>query len=67
MHFRNKIEDCQRLETNIGIEDQDIQSFVIRVLKARQAQSDNQDQGKMFLLIDDFDIPLLQAMANGYI
>ena len=59
MHFRNKIEDCQRLETNIGIEDEDIKSFVIRVLKARQTQSNHQDQGQMFLLIDDFDIPLL--------
>ena len=63
MHFRNNVPDCQKLEVNIGISDEDVEGFMVRVLKA----SASGEKKRIYLMIDDFDLPLLRAAADGYI
>jgi len=34
MHIRTNVKDCERLEVGVGVDDDEISTFVIRLLKA---------------------------------
>lgn len=61
-HLRNNMEACEKFCVGIGIEDGEIATFIERLLVEVTSQN-----SRVFLLIDNFDLPLLQASADGYI
>jgi len=65
MYMRNSVEVCEKYEVGVGIEDDEIGSFFERMIEAACAKKERGT--KVWLLIDDFDGPLLHAASNGFI
>lgn len=68
-HLRSKVADCQKLEVSAGITEDDVSSFLSRLISAKLAtmRTSEQERAMIFLIIDDFDLPLLLATEGKYI
>lgn len=64
MHIRTKVFDCERLEVGVGVDDEEVQTFLFRLLSACIAKKPS---SLVCLLIDDFDLPLIVAAQNGFL
>jgi hypothetical protein len=39
MHVRNRVADCERLEVAVGVDDEEVGTFVFRLIKACLAKT----------------------------
>lgn len=71
MHLKTKVSDCQTLEVSVGVSDEDIQSFLYRLIVAKCGKMRKRRADKtrviIYVMIDDFDLPLLIATEGKYI
>ena len=60
MHIRTTVNDCERLDVGVGVYDDEVSTFIIRLLKACMRE-------EVYLLVDDFDLGLVIASQYGYL
>lgn len=56
MHIRTNVKDCERLDTGVGVDDEEVSTFILRLLRSL-----NCVEGEVLLLVDDLDLSLVIA------
>ncbi len=56
MHLRANVKDCERLDTGVGVDDEEVSTFIMRLLRSL-----NCVEGLVLLLVDDLDLSLVIA------